>query len=140
MDTSLTRDPERSTRNLAWIGVAAAMILSEPLYTGGSAPDSKGSSPGPLELFNRQGERRRGFRHAAELDHEVRGGRRVRCFKDHDRIRFAEEPEKLVNHHVIRELGVLEQASRLFPLTRNDLELHHEEHGVTGGASRADDI
>src|SRR5437016_14510133 len=73
------------------------------------------SSPSPLELFNREGQRRRGIRHAAELNHEVCRGRSVRGLEDHDRIRFAEEAEKLVDHHVVRELGGVEQSGCLLP-------------------------
>src|SRR5439155_12372053 len=141
MHAFLRQYPERRLRNLSWLGVAAALIvLAAIVYQWLGPCFAKASSPSPLELFDREGQRRRGIRHAAELDHEVCRGRSIRGFEDHDRIRFAEEPEKLVDHHVVRKFGLFEQSGRLLPLAGEDPQLHQEEHGVTGGASRAHDI
>src|SRR5438128_3742758 len=96
--------------------------------------------PRPLELFDRQRERRGRVRHAAELDHEVGRRRGVDGFENHDRVGLAEQSEELVDHDVVRDLRVLEQAGRVLPLTGEDLELRHKEHRVTGGASGADDL
>src|SRR3989449_10319114 len=104
------------------------------------SPGSGKRSPRPLELFDRQRERGRRLRHAAELDHEVRGGRGVGRFEDHEGVGLAEQSEELVDHDVVRDLRVLEQAGGILPLPGEDLELRHEEHGVTEGASGADGI
>src|SRR5438093_13586790 len=99
-----------------------------------------GRSPRPLEVFNRQRERGRRVRHAAELDHEVRGRRGVDRFEDDNGGGVAEQSEELVDHDVIRDLRVLEQAGGILPLPGEDLELRHEEHGVTEAASGANGI
>src|SRR3989449_2310240 len=96
--------------------------------------------PGPLEFFDRQRERGGRFRHAAELDHEVGRRRGVDGFENHERVGLAEQSEELVDHDVVRDLRVLEQAGRVLPLSGEDLELRHKEHGVTEGASGADAI
>src|SRR5256712_3611747 len=101
---------------------------------------TRARSPRPLKLFNRQRERGRRVRHAAELDHEVGGGSSIDGFEDHDGVGLAEQSEELVDHDVVRDLRVLEQAGRLLPFPREDPEVPHEEHGVHGGASRADAI
>src|SRR5438093_5739877 len=99
-----------------------------------------GRSPGPLELFNRQRERGRRVRHAAELDHEVRGRRGVDRFEDHNGVGLAEQSEELVHHDVIRDLRVLEQAGGILPLPGEDIEMRQVEHGVTYTDTGADGI
>src|SRR3990170_5957794 len=97
--------------------------------------NSPGSVPGclprPLELLDREREGGRRLRDPPELDHEVRGRGRVGGLEDHDRVGLPEEAQELVEHHVVRELRVLEEAGGLLELSGEDLELGHEEHGVT---------
>src|SRR2546422_9632838 len=104
------------------------------------SPGSGTRSPRPLELFDRQRERGGRFRRAAELDHEVGRRRGVDGFENHERVGLAEQSEELVDHDVVRDLRVLEQAGRVPPLSGGGLEPGHKEPGGTESASRADAI
>src|SRR2546427_12443098 len=130
---SLQRDTGAFTRST--FGSVDGLIKST-----GPRPHEAWASPRPLELLDRQGEGCRRVGHAAELDREVRGGGRVGRLENHEGIRFSEETEELVDHDVVRDLRVFEQTGRILPLSREDLQLRHKEHGVTGGASWADGI
>src|SRR5207253_4639968 len=130
--------------NLTWVGIDAAILLIVAVLSQRLAPSRSRArprtSPRPLEFFNRERQGGRRLRHAAELDHEVRGGRGVGGLENHDRVRLPEEAEELVHHDVVRKLRVLEQAGGFLKLAGEDPELRHEEHGRTGIASRVGDI
>src|SRR3990172_286803 len=92
---------------------------------------SLSDSPRPLELLDPEREGRTHLCDAAELDHEVRRGGGVGSLEDHERVRLPEEAEELVHDDVVRELRVLEHPGRLLELPGDDIQQHHEEHGLT---------
>src|SRR3989442_5227682 len=101
------------------------------------SPGSGTRSPRPLELFDRQRERGGRFRHAAELDHEVRRRRGVDGFENHERVGLAEQSAEPVDHYVVRDLRVLEQAGRVPPPSRGGPWVGHQKHGGPERASGA---
>src|SRR2546426_11469073 len=99
------------------------------------SPGSGTRSPRPLELFDRQRERGGRFCHAAELDHEVGGRRGVDGFENHERVGLAEQSEELVDHDVVRDLRVLEQAGSVLSLFGGDPEFRSNKYRANGGLS-----
>src|SRR3989449_10108025 len=140
--------PWKGRRTLRFAGYDVALVSSTLSLQGDTSafpslspelsPGSGTRSPRPLELFDRQRERGGRFRHAAELDHEVGRRRGVDGFENHERVGLAEQSEELVDHDVVRDLRVLEQAGRGPPPSGEDLGLRHKKHGVPESASRGD--
>src|SRR2546428_344409 len=96
---------------------------------------TRARSPRPLKLFNRQRERGRRVRHAAELDHEVGGGSGIDGFEDHDGVGLAEQSEELVDHDVVRDLRVLEQAGPNLPTAREERGPPRDKNRRNGGGT-----